>query len=135
MILRRLQVLCRLDHDFYLFFGFLIFHFFIILFSLFFIFPPFSSYDFERDIARIIKEQEFVTKRMKEFEDGFASSQSPKKPEAKVGFAAIQEMARLQEAEDQGDLLKGIVIWFIRREGIEPIKRVPSLFSNTLFIT
>ena len=72
---------------------------------------------------------------MKEFEDGFASSQSPKKPEAKVGFAAIQEMARLQEAEDQGDLLKGIVIWFIRREGIEPIKRVPSLFGNTLFIT
>ena len=64
---------------------------------------------------------------MKEFEEGFASSQSPKKPEAKVGFAAIQEMARLQEAEDQGNLLKGIVIWFIIREGIEPIKRVSSL--------
>jgi hypothetical protein len=61
---------------------------------------------------------------MKEFEDGFASSQSPKKPEAKVGFAAIQEMARLQEAEDQGDLLKGIVIWFITRKRIEPMKRV-----------
>ena len=69
---------------------------------------------------------------MKEFEDGFASSQSPKKPEAKVGFAAIQEMARLQEAEDQGDLLKGIVIWFIRRERIELTKSVSSLFSNTL---
>ena len=58
---------------------------------------------------------------MKEFEEGFASSQSPKKPEAKVGFAAIQEMARLQEAEDQGDLLKGIFILFIKRAGIEPI--------------
>ena len=100
------------------------------MFSLFFfIFPPFSSYDFERDIARIIKEQEFVTKRMKEFEEGFASSQSPKKPEAKVGFAAIQEMARLQEAEDQGNLLKGIVVCFIRRDGIEPFKRVSPLFS------
>ena len=96
---------------------------------MFSLFPPFSSYDFERDIARIIKEQEFVTKRMKEFEDGFASSQSPKKPEAKVGFAAIQEMARLQGAEDQGDLLKSIVMWFIRSEGIEPIKRISSLFS------
>ena len=66
---------------------------------------------------------------MKEFEEGFASSQSPKKPEAKVGFAAIQEMARLQEAEDQGNLLKGIVVCFIRRDGIEPIKRVSPLFS------
>ena len=71
----------------------------------FFIFPPFSSYDFERDIARILQEQEFVTKRMKEFEEGFASSQSPTKPEAKVGFAAIQEMARLQEAEEDDETL------------------------------
>ena len=32
--------------------------------------------------------------------------------------------------------LKGIVIWFVRREEIEPIKRVSSfLFSNTLFVT
>ena len=30
----------------------------------------------------------------------------------------------------QGNLLKGIVIWFVRRESIEPIKRV---FSNVLF--
>ena len=124
MILRRLQVLCRLDYFYFLVSWFLDFIPLVL-----FLFPPFSSYDFERDIARIIKEQEFVTKRMKEFEDGFASSQSPKKPEAKVGFAAIQEMARLQESEDQGDLLKGIDIWFVRREGIEPIKRVPSLFS------
>jgi hypothetical protein len=35
-----------------------------------------------------------------------------------------------------GNLLKGIVIWFVKREEIEPIKRVSSsLFSNTLFIT
>ena len=84
------------------FFLFLDFIPLVLCFLYFFILPPFSSYDFERDIARIIKEQEFVTKRMKEFEDGFASSQSPKKPEAKVGFAAIQEMARLQEAEGGG---------------------------------
>ena len=36
---------------------------------------------------------------MKEFEEGFASSQTPSLPEAKVGFAAIQEMARLQEEQ------------------------------------
>ena len=36
----------------------------------------------------------------------------------------------------QGNLLKGIVIWFVIREGIEPIKRVfSSLYSNMLFIT
>ena len=36
---------------------------------------------------------------------------------------------------DQGNLLKGIVIWTVRREGIEPIKRVLAylLFSVTLF--
>jgi hypothetical protein len=28
----------------------------------------------------------------------------------------------------EGNLLKGIVIWFNGREGIEPIKRVSSLF-------
>ena len=42
---------------------------------------------------------------MKEFEEGFASTQSPSLPEAKVGFAAIQEMARLQEAEDEDETL------------------------------
>ena len=60
--------------------------------------PPISflfSPNFERDIARILQEQELVTKRMKEFEDGLAASKKP--AEAKVGFAAIQEMARLQE--------------------------------------
>ena len=65
----------------------------------------FSSFNFKRDIARILQEQEFVTKRMKEFEEGFAISQSPTMPEAKVGFAAIQEMARLQEAEDDETLM------------------------------
>lgn len=45
----------------------------------------------ERDIARILQEQELVTKRMREFEP-------QKQPTStKVGFAAIQEMARLQE--------------------------------------
>ena len=36
----------------------------------------------------------------------------------------------------QGILLKGIVIWFVIREGIEPIKRVSSslLFSVTHFL-
>ena len=57
------------------------------------------SPNFERDIARIIQEQELVTKRMKEFEDGLAASKKP--TEAKVGFAAIQEMARLQEKESE----------------------------------
>lgn len=62
-----------------------------------------TSFNFERDIARILKEQELVTKRMKEFEEGFASPTPAS--EAKVGFAAIQEMARLQnhqsDPEDQ----------------------------------
>ena len=31
---------------------------------------------------------------------------------------------------EQGNLLEGIVIWFVRREGIEPIKRVSSLFRT-----
>jgi hypothetical protein len=37
---------------------------------------------------------------------------------------------------DQGNLLKDIVIWFVRREGIEPIKSVFSyvLFSVTHFL-
>ena len=36
----------------------------------------------------------------------------------------------------QGNLLKGIVIWFVRREGIESIKRASSLllFSVTRFL-
>jgi hypothetical protein len=37
---------------------------------------------------------------------------------------------------DQGDLLEGIVIWFVIREGIEPIKKVSSLllFSVKRFL-
>ena len=62
---------------------------------------PQPSFNFERDIARILKEQELVSKRMKEFEDGLAASKSPS--QAKVGFAAIQEMARLQQ-DDPDDL-------------------------------
>ena len=58
------------------------------------------SPNFERDIARILQEQELVTKRMKEFEDGLAASKKPSTTEAKVGFAAIQEMARLQEQQN-----------------------------------
>lgn len=46
---------------------------------------------FERDVRRILSEQGIVTKRAKEFEA------SPSR--AKVGFAAIQEMARKQEEE------------------------------------
>ena len=68
-----------------------------------FIFHAFSSFNFERDIARILKEQELVTKRMKEFEDGLAASKPPTSMEAKVGFAAIQEMARLQEQDQLSD--------------------------------
>ena len=74
--------------------------------SLFIYFSPFSIYfcwfspNFERDIARILQEQELVTKRMKEFEDGLAVSKKPSTAEAKVGFAAIQEMARLQEQQN-----------------------------------
>jgi hypothetical protein len=55
----------------------------------------------ERDIARILQEQEFVTKRMREYEPELAASKRP--TEAKVGFAAIQEMARLQEQQPQQD--------------------------------
>lgn len=61
----------------------------------------FSSFNFERDIARILKEQEFVTKRMREFEEGFAKSPTSS-ASAKVGFAAIQEMAKLQ-AQSESD--------------------------------
>ena len=38
---------------------------------------------------------------MKEFEEVFAASKSPVLTEAKVGFAAIQEMARIQEQEQK----------------------------------
>ena len=31
----------------------------------------------------------------------------------------------------KGNLLKGIVIWFIRSEGIEPIRRVSSLLLSS----
>ena len=34
-------------------------------------------------------------------------------------------------ASAQGNLLKGILIWFVRRKGIEPIKRVSSSFFIT----
>lgn len=66
-------------------------HLFFVSFICFFI-----SFNFERDIARIVKDQELVSKRLKDLEGaGFSASKSP--TEAKVGFAAIQEMARLQE--------------------------------------
>lgn len=64
----------------------------------------FSSFNFERDIARILKEQEIVTKRMREFEEAGFSKPSTSTASAKVGFAAIQEMAKLQiqsESEDE----------------------------------
>ena len=76
-----------------------LFYFFFSL-STFTILFGLSSPNFERDIARILQEQELVTKRMKEFEDGLAASKKPSTTEAKVGFAAIQEMARLQEQQN-----------------------------------
>ena len=65
--------------------------------------------DLERDIARILEEQALVTRRAGEIEKALnsqgqghlksavTSPQSHQPPSAKVGFAAIQEMARLQE--------------------------------------
>ena len=55
--------------------------------------------DLERDIARILEEQAFVTKRAGEIEKALASQGQPAQTSqsAKVGFAAIQEMAKLQE--------------------------------------
>ena len=49
-------------------------------------------------------------------------------------FQAMEH--RYNNDQNQGNLLKGIVIWFIRREGIEPIKRVSFLllFSVTCFL-
>jgi hypothetical protein len=35
--------------------------------------------------------------------------------------------------QNQGNLLKGIIIWFVRREEIEPIKRDSSLFITKWF--
>ena len=62
-----------------------------------------AAADLERDIARILEEQALVTRRAGEIEKALAAGQghghplqSPQ-PSAKVGFAAIQEMARLQE--------------------------------------
>ena len=57
--------------------------------------------DLERDIARILEEQAFVTRRAGEIEKALAGQgqgqlQQPSQS-AKVGFAAIQEMAKLQE--------------------------------------
>lgn len=89
------------NNPFYIFKLYLFYFTFLILFC--FTFFSSTSFNFERDIARILKEQELVTKRMKEFEEGFASPTPAS--EAKVGFAAIQEMARLQnhqsDPEDQ----------------------------------
>ena len=69
--------------------------------------------DLERDIARILEEQALVTRRAGEIEKALNSQgqvttsphghlkavTSPQghHPSAKVGFAAVQEMARLQE--------------------------------------
>ena len=57
--------------------------------------------DLERDIARILEEQAFVTRRAGEIEKALAGHQGQgqlqSSPSAKVGFAAVQEMARLQE--------------------------------------
>ena len=76
-----------------------------------------AAADLERDIARILEEQALVTRRAGEIEKALAAGQgqghplqSPQ-PSAKVGFAAIQEMARLQERallgseeeEEEGD--------------------------------
>ena len=47
----------------------------------------------------------------------------------------IKNRVRKKKSE-QGNLSKGIVIWFVRREGLEPIKKGSSylLFSLTLFL-
>ena len=58
-----------------------------------------ASSDLERDIARILEEQALVTRRAGEIEKALAGQgqQQQQQPSAKVGFAAVQEMARLQE--------------------------------------
>jgi hypothetical protein len=73
-----------------------------------------ASNNFERDIQRILKEQELVTKRSREFENKLPTSSATTTPTptsplisqpvvTKVGFAAVQEMARLQENDDDDD--------------------------------
>ena len=69
------------------------------------------THNFERDIQRILKEQELVTKRSREFESRLPVPISPTTATpfvsqpvmTKVGFAAVQEMARLQEQEGLDD--------------------------------
>ena len=62
--------------------------------------------NFERDIQRILKEQELVTKRSREFENRNPAVSPTTTPlicqpvMAKVGYAAVQEMARLQEEQE-----------------------------------
>ena len=46
----------------------------------------------------------------------------------------LQNSSQQQQSQVQGNLLKGIVIWFVRREGIEPIKRVSSLLLQFIYI-
>lgn len=53
--------------------------------------------NFEREIQRILQEQELVTKRSKEFENLIPHGQKQPPLGVKVGLAAVQEMARLQE--------------------------------------
>ena len=95
-------------------------------FFVYFLFPSFScrplesTNNFEKDIQRILKEQEIVTKRSKQFENKIptstpvtssstTSTTSPTSPlmgqpvVTKVGFAAVQEMARLQEDDASRD--------------------------------
>ena len=56
--------------------------------------------------------------------------------DSETGDVFDQNVRALLELEDgQGNLLNGIVIWFVRREGIESTEKVSSLFSNTLFTT
>lgn len=70
---------------------------FILLFLLLIVSSHDPSPNFEREIQRILQEQELVTKRSREFESLVPLAQQQPISGVKVGFAAVQEMARLQE--------------------------------------
>ena len=67
-------------------------------------------------------------------EDGGDVTPTELRPEVLIEVENKEEIVeevekREKSPADQGNLLKGIVIWFLRREEIEPIK---SLFSSSL---
>ena len=83
----------------------------------------------EKDVTRMLLEQGIVSKRSQEFESSPSPGPQPAAASAKVGFAAIQEIARKQEEALMRDMTPSPVV-----AKTEPEKKVKRTEDDLSFL-